>query len=311
MWSAKKAVPGPAARVNSTIDCSLEIVHMNRIKAFYISSYVTLLVIFSAYAGQQLISIGFNWQWFGALLATLPMALFFIRLFVADVARTSGSLNSILIIITAGCAMTAWGITQQPAISLAWVQSFVVGLLGFLLYIHWYSRFADRTNQLLTVGASLPEFELQDTQGQTFNSQQLLGQPALMIFYRGNWCPLCMAQIKEVAEQYKSLAERGVQIALISPQPHDYSQKLADKFDVPFLFLVDKGNQAAKQLDILSLGGTPAGMNVLGYDNDTVMPTVLITDASGTIIFADLTDNYRVRPEPEIFIEIINRHVQA
>jgi hypothetical protein len=35
------------------------------------------------------------------------------------------------------------------------------------------------------------------------------------------------------------------------------------------------------------------------------MPTVIITDPDGTILFADETDNYRVRPEPGLFLEIV------
>ena len=37
------------------------------------------------------------------------------------------------------------------------------------------------------------------------------------------------------------------------------------------------------------------------------MPTVVITDANGKIIFRDLTDNYRVRPEPETFLKILDK----
>lgn len=39
------------------------------------------------------------------------------------------------------------------------------------------------------------------------------------------------------------------------------------------------------------------GMQVLGYESDSVLPTVLLTDTQGLIVFSDQTDNYRVRPE--------------
>jgi hypothetical protein len=55
-----------------------------------------------------------------------------------------------------------------------------------------------------------------------------------------------------------------------------------------------------------SIYGLPFGMQLLGYDSDTVMPTVIITDDEGKIIFADLTDNYRVRPEPETFMRVLS-----
>lgn len=43
-----------------------------------------------------------------------------------------------------------------------------------------------------------------------------------------------------------------------------------------------------------------------GHEADTVYPTVIITDADNKIIFADLTDNYRIRPEPETFIRVLD-----
>lgn len=67
------------------------------------------------------------------------------------------------------------------------------------------------------------------------------------------------------------------------------------------VFLRDKNNTAAKQLGILQKWGTPMGMQMLGYESDTVLPTVVLTDERGNITFSDQTDNYRVRPEPEAF----------
>lgn len=61
-----------------------------------------------------------------------------------------------------------------------------------------------------------------------------------------------------------------------------------------------------KSIYVTAKNGLPFGMQLLGYDSDTVMPTVIITDDEGKIIFADLTDNYRVRPEPETFMRVLS-----
>ncbi|GAA4274348.1 hypothetical protein GCM10022258_36440 [Aquimarina gracilis] len=118
-----------------------------------------------------------------------------------------------------------------------------------------------------------------------------------------------MAQIKEIASQYKELEKRKVNMVLISPQPHKYTKSLAKKFDVNFNFLVDEGNKVARQLNIFAKNGIPMGFQTLGYDSDSVLPTVLITNKEGRIIFADLTDNYRVRPEPETFLAILDKQL--
>jgi hypothetical protein len=59
-------------------------------------------------------------------------------------------------------------------------------------------------------------------------------------------------------------------------------------------------------LQIKAENGLPMGLQALGYDSDTVMPTVVMTNDEGVIIFADLTDNYRVRPEPEDFLKVFD-----
>ena len=115
-----------------------------------------------------------------------------------------------------------------------------------------------------------------------------------------------MAQVREIADQYRALEQRGVEVFLISPQPEANTVALAKRFQVPIRFCVDPDRQLARQLGIEHLGGTPFLMGALGYDADSVLPTVVITDPNRTIIFADLTDNYRVRPEPSTFFAALD-----
>jgi peroxiredoxin len=82
---------------------------------------------------------------------------------------------------------------------------------------------------------------------------------------------------------------------------------LARKFDAPFDFLTDEGNKAARALGIDHPNGLPMGMQVLGYDSETVMPTVIITDKGGRVLWAHETDNYRVRPDPDVYLAVLSR----
>jgi len=161
---------------------------------------------------------------------------------------------------------------------------------------------------LIAVGAELPELELFDGQGQPVTPTD--GKYALYMFVRGAWCPLCMAQVQEIADQYRALEQRGVEVFLIARQPEANTRALAKRFDVPIRFCVDQDGQLARTLGIEHVGGTPFLMDALGYDADSVLPTVLITDPNRTIIFADMTDNYRVRPEPSTFLAALDAHAQ-
>jgi peroxiredoxin len=183
----------------------------------------------------------------------------------------------------------------------------VVGVVLPLIYIHWYSRFGHRAAGTLAVGQDLPAFTLEDIDGESRSSAELVATPALWVFFRGNWCPFCVAQIREVAAQYRELSARGVEVILVSPQPQTHTRDLARRFDVPMRFLTDRDNQTARLLGILAPGGLPMGMQVLGYDADVPLPTVFITAAGGRIVYSDLTENYRIRPQPAEFIAALER----
>lgn len=278
----------------------------NILKSIFVSSLIMYAVFSVIQSILHLINHGFSYRYMGRFIVAFTIAFLFIKVMTLhDTARTSANLWFRTTIITIGflISVIGGGIYESNEI-IGSSPSFIL-LLGWLAYVFWYSRFGKRT-QSFKVGSLLPEFELENTSKNKVSSKSFLGKPTIIMFYRGNWCPLCMAQIKEISSQYKELEKRGATMVLISPQPHHFSKSLAKKYNVNFQFLVDVDNKVAKQFKIFHKNGLPLGMQMLGYKNDTVMPTILITDTKGKIIFADLTDNYRVRPEPETFFRILD-----
>jgi peroxiredoxin len=220
-------------------------------------------------------------------------------------ARTSAELPVVLVASIAGVALSLLGAAFGSTPSGLPLAYALLGFGGVVLYIAWYSRLDRTPSAALRVGARLPDVELEDENGRPISSAAFRGRPAVFLFHRGNWCPLCMAQIRELVEEYKELEARGAQVALVSPQSLEHTRALAARFDVPFRFLVDPGGRAARQLGILHEAGVPLGIR--GYDADTVFPTAIVTDAEGRILLADQTDNYRVRPEPWTFLAALDR----
>lgn len=281
---------------------------MNLLKSLFVSLYMMVAMVITVVAVRSLMATHDYITWGGVILVTGPFVLVFSRIMIfRNTARTSARFPILIVLGATGTLLASWGYVQGGS-SLAPVLA-VAGLIGFLVYDYWYSSFNDRASSQLSVGNMLPEFELLDTSGSIVTSTSLTDKPAIWIFYRGNWCPLCMAQIKEIAGQYRQLQEFGARVALISPQPHKYTVALAKKFDVAFDFLTDKDNRAARTLGIDSPNGIPMGMQVLGYDSETVLPTVIITDAGGRILWAHETDNYRVRPDPDVYLAVLRENL--
>ncbi|MCA1807082.1 MAG: peroxiredoxin family protein [Actinobacteria bacterium] len=281
---------------------------MNILKSVYISTYITASVAGLATAILRMSVEGWTSAWFGTAVACAAPVLFFAAVFTLPIARTSPNLNAVL---GAGLAGTALSVVLGGSLlSAATLVAAGVGVAGTLLYVHWYSRFASPTASVLTPGKALPDFPLVD-HGKEVASATLVDKPALWIFYRGNWCPLCVAQIQEICAQYRELARRGIEVYLVSPQPEANTASLAARCDAPMRFLTDRGNRAAEALGILVKAGIPAGLQVLGYDSDAPRPTVFITDRGGRLVYCDLTDNYRVRPEPAQYLPILEKLATA
>jgi len=274
------------------------------LKSLFVSIYMMAAMVIIVFVVKSLLASGDFITWGGVILVYAPFMLVISWLMVfRSIARTSSRFPILIVLATLGVFASGWGYLQGG--SLVAPVLAVAGLISFLVYDYWYSSFGRGHSSQLTVGQMLLVFELRNTAGEIVSSASLTDKPTVWIFYRGNWCPLCMAQIKEVAAQYQQLDQLGARVALISPQPHEFTVGLAKKFDVAFDFLTDEHNRAAQTLGIANAYGVPMGMQVLGYDSETVLPTVIITAAGGRILWVDETDNYRVRPEPELFLNVL------
>ncbi|WP_420466178.1 redoxin domain-containing protein [Panacagrimonas sp.] len=274
---------------------------MNMIKSLYVSAFLAGGFAGFAYSLYRVVQEGLASPWLGAAIACAGPALFFGRLFVAPAARTSRNLPWMFV-----AGFVGLGVSLIPgAISAASVVALSVGVIGVALYVFWYSKFDAREAPVIQIGQTLPAFTIYEGDAAR-PSTELMQTPALWIFYRGNWCPLCMAQIKEVAAQYRELAQRGVEVYLISPQPESHSAALAKRMDAPMRFMTDRNNSAARILGVIEPNGLPAGMQVLGYDSDVPRPTVFVTATGGKVIYCDLTENYRVRPEPSAWMAVLD-----
>ena len=275
---------------------------MNLLKSIFISIFITWLAVVSGYALVKL-SSGAEpiLSWLGLALAALPPLGFFIKAFLASSPRTSRHPVEVSVPSALGLAMTmavSYRYGEAAGNLHVWAG---ITVLGWFAYLRWYSVFSHRNAQAIKTGNTLPDFRLESLDGHIVSSESFKAKPHLLLFYRGNWCPFCTAQIEELAGAYQKLKELGLSVILISPQSVKKNQALADRFDAPMTFLRDRDNTTARQLGILHKWGTPMGLQLLGYQSDTVMPTIVLTNALGEIVFTDQTDNYRVRPEPGVF----------
>ena len=229
-------------------------------------------------------------------------------------ARTDAILKPYTFIIFLGCLLSLLARTLQENENLRVTCTVfnIILTISWVIYLIWYSYFQKRnpnSNDILKVGKTLPLLSFENSEKKIITTERFAGSPSIFIFYLGNWCPFCMAQIKEMVDQREELTNRNINTLFISSQPHKFSKNLKEKHSLDFRFLVDVDGKVAKQLDIFLKNGLPVGLQIFGFSADTILPTIIITDSNEKIIYTNQSDNYRVRPEPTTLLKIIDRNV--
>ena len=162
----------------------------------------------------------------------------------------------------------------------------------------------------VSVGDPIAPFALPDATGQTRTLDELTADgPAVVVFYRGGWCPYCNVTLRTYEQQLlPQLGEFSARLVAISPETPDASLSTREKAELTYTVLSDAGAQVASALGITwqpSETGLEA-QRQLGLDIRTTradqstilpMPTVLIIDRDHVAQFVDIHPDYTGRTE--------------
>jgi peroxiredoxin len=278
---------------------------MNRLKPIFLTVFLAFSILTMAVAALTVTAGGNIAVWVSVFAAAAQVVAYFAWIFLANVPRTSPGLVGFTVGIFLATIYSVFTSYEQQVPSAAPLLAFVV-MIGWMAYTTWYSELGDRTADRIKEDKRLPKINLQTIEGKAITSDEWLGTKRLVIFYYGNWCPICMGQLAELRKFAERFAENGVKITLVSPQPEANSRQLAEKYGPLMEFVVDKDSATAKALGILHDAGVPAGLQMLGYDQDMPKPTAFILDEKGRVLYVDLPVNYRVRPRPEDMLQVVS-----
>ena len=176
-------------------------------------------------------------------------------------------------------------------------------IAGWLLF---RSRLSRSVPEKLRRGKPLPDFRAADERGDPVRSIDLHGAPAVILFVRGNWCPFCNAQVKNLTRYYKDIVDLGARLILFTPKPLETTRRVGEFFEVEFDFWLDESLDVARELGLVQEGGVPKD-HATEYGADTIWPTAVVTDASGIIRYVRLSLTVADRPNPRDLLKAIKQ----
>jgi peroxiredoxin len=172
---------------------------------------------------------------------------------------------------------------------------------------------------VIAVGDNLPDAELLDVYGErTTLSAAGAGRRAVLVFYRGAWCPFCNIALRAYQTALTDeLARREVALVAISPQKPDGSLTMQEKHELAFAVLSDPGNQLAAAAGILTAPSEEAraaqlqlGLDLAQVNADGTatlpMPTTVILDPDLTVRWIDVHPDYTTRTESATILSALD-----
>ena len=174
-----------------------------------------------------------------------------------------------------------------------------------------------RAENTLPVGAKVPEFQLQDHEGKSISSSDLLALGRLVLcFIRGRWCPFCVAQMEAMNLILPDIERAGATLAAVSPQTAQQSFFMRDQHKLRFPLLSDAGNNLARQFELAyrvpdeqQAVYQRAFVNLAFVNGDKSwelpIPATYIIDRDGNVLYASANEDYAERPEPEDIVNFL------
>ena len=191
-----------------------------------------------------------------------------------------------------------------------WTGLIIVLLIAAGFFISYRKHAARPVPAPLRPGQPLPDFAARDVAGNPLHTRDLLGTPVVMIFVRGNWCPFCSRQVKNLTGYYKDIVDLGAKLILVTPKPLETTQRVAEFFDVEFEFWLDESLAATRELGLLLESAVPKDYYP-EYGSDTIWPTSLVIDAEGVIRYVELSKHIIDRPNPKTLLRELQKAIDA
>jgi peroxiredoxin len=167
-------------------------------------------------------------------------------------------------------------------------------------------------------GEQLPTFTLPNQNDTHKSLEELLKNgPAVIVFYRGGWCPYCNLELRAYQEVLDEIQDRGATLAAISPELPDSSLSTSERNGLAFEVLSDTDSRYAREIGIAFTLSDELrevygkfGLELEKHNGPgrftLPLPSTFVVDTDGTIAYAFVDPDYTVRAEPADVLDALD-----
>ncbi|MGG0188066.1 thioredoxin-dependent thiol peroxidase [Bacillus rhizoplanae] len=123
---------------------------------------------------------------------------------------------------------------------------------------------------MVAVGQMAPDFMLEASNGEQVKLSDFLGKHVVLYFYPKDMTPGCTTEACDFRDAYGVFQKKDTVILGVSPDPANRHLKFIEKYDLPFLLLVDEQHEVAELYDVWKLKKN-FGKEYMGIERSTFL----------------------------------------
>lgn len=152
----------------------------------------------------------------------------------------------------------------------------------------------------LLPGDPAPNVSLQSLDGTAVSlADAWSGGPAVVTFYRGDFCPMCNRYLHALSERHGGFAAAGVRIAAISSDRPELGRETARRHDLPFSVFADPERRAIDASGV-----------IYNEAEGHAEPAAFVIDSDGTLAYEAIVSGPLGRPSVDDLLAIATRVAQ-
>jgi peroxiredoxin len=171
------------------------------------------------------------------------------------------------------------------------------------------------------VGEKVKNFSAVDDNGNTFNLKTALKEgPVVLLFYRGQWCPVCNRHMSQLQEQLDEIEAKGAKVIAVSPEKQENLQKTKSKTGAEFTLLYDEDYKICEDFDVafvpkeqlIELYDTRLDADLENAHSDNSqripVPATFIINQKGKVAWRHFDRDYKERASEEEIMEALDNY---
>ena len=181
------------------------------------------------------------------------------------------------------------------------------GMVWFV--VTWHElRLVGSTGLAVRTGEPMPPFAVTTVEGVAFTDHDLVANaPALLVLYRGWWCPSSKLQLDDVMRRRDQLTAAGVSVYAGSVDSATDAAPMQEHVGPEITILCDVPTSLLDAIGIRDTRGAPWYDRLLfgAARRDISMPASLLIDGSGRIRYAHRSTTVDDRPIPADILAVV------